>query len=149
MKKNISKIRNVLILSMTMLLINFSSCKKQKKNEVNDFNIELNDTIYLGSNTGKILNYKTENDKIDYLLSVIIENEYQDGIIVKDTFSDGTLSPWFGIYATKKGKMTIKGIILEEALNDMNYDIDSVLRIERKFLYFSKDVFVIDSIFKK
>lgn len=149
MKKNISKIRNVLILSMIILLINFSSCKKRKKIEVNDFSIELNDTIYLGSNTGKILNYKTDNDKIDYLLSVIIENEYQDGIIEKDTFSDGTLSPWFGIYATKKGKMTIKGIILEEALNDMNYDIDSVLRIERKFLYFSKDVFVVDSIFKK
>ncbi|MDX1830509.1 MAG: hypothetical protein R3342_13295 [Lutibacter sp.] len=134
---------------MIILLINFSSCKKRKKIEVNDFSIELNDTIYLGSNTGKILNYKTDNDKIDYLLSVIIENEYQDGIIEKDTFSDGTLSPWFGIYATKKGKMTIKGIILEEALNDMNYDIDSVLRIERKFLYFSKDVFVVDSIFKK
>jgi hypothetical protein len=143
----LKKISFLLIPALIISLILFS-CKKQKNDKANNFILELNDTLYLGANRGKILNYKTKNDKIDYLLSVIIENEYKSGIIEKDTFSNGTLSPWFGVYATKKGKMTIKGIILEEALNDLNYDIDSVLRIERKFLYFSKDVFVLDSILK-
>jgi len=147
------KISNLTYLIIFIILI---GCKPERKETVDsnkdlygNFRIQLSDTLYLGANTGKILNYKTEHDDIDYLLSVLIDNEYDNGILVKDTFSDGTLSPWFGVYANNKGKMVIKGIILEEDLNDRNSHIDSVLRIERTFFYFSKEVYVLDSIFRK
>jgi len=139
-----------------MIFVVLIGCKSERKENVDSdkiifdkFQLQLSDTLYLGENIGKILDYKTKYDDIDYLLSVIIENEYQNGILVKDTFSDGTLSPWFGVYANKTGKMVIKGTILEEALNDRNTDIDSILKIERTFLYFSKEVYVLDSILKK
>ena len=76
--------------------------------------IELSDTLYLGKNVGDIKDYKIEHDDIDYLLTVIIDNEYHDGIVVKDTFSDGTLSPWFGVYANKKDKAIDLAIELEK-----------------------------------
>ena len=143
-------------LSYLIIFIVLIACKDERKETVDSnkdiydkFEIELSDTLYLGKNVGDIKDYKTEHDDIDYLLTVIIDNEYHDGIVVKDTFSDGTLSPWFGVYANKKGKMVIKGIIIEEALNDRNSDIDSILKIESTFFYFSKEVYVLDSIFKK
>ncbi len=123
---------------------------EKKKTEYNEYIglIELSDTIYIGKNVGKIVNYKPRRSDIDYLLSVIIENEYDNGRIVKDTFSDGTLAPWFGVYANKIGFKKIRGTILEEALNDDKSKFDSVLRIERTFIHFVKEVYVMDSIFR-
>lgn len=124
---------------------------KDGNSEIDGFNklkIKLADTIFLGGNVGQIINYEPKRNDIEYLLSVIIENEYENGIFVKDTFSDGTLTPWFGVYANKKGFKNVKGIILEEALNDKKTKNDSILRIERTFIHFSKKVYVIDSIFK-
>jgi hypothetical protein len=158
-----------------LFLANFTSCKNNKHlkgkdlynksdkievikifkdgnskiDEYSELNMELADTIFLGGNVGNITNYKPRRNDIEYLLSVIIENEYNNGIIVNDTFSDGTLAPWFGVHANKTGYKIIKGIIVEEGLNDTKTEIDSVFRIERTSVHFSKKVYVIDSIFKK
>lgn len=120
--------------------------KMLKFSDYKDLKIEFNDTIHIGRNIGRIINYKPKRNDIDYLLSVIIENEYENGRIVKDTFSDGTLAPWFGVYANKKGVKNIKGVILEEALNDTNTFKDSILHIERTFIHFSISSYVLDSI---
>ncbi len=145
--------RNFTCLILFSVLIACKSDKKETVDSPNDisekFKFHLNDTLYLGANTGSISDYQPEQDDLKYLLSVIIENEYDDGIVDKDTFSDGTLSPWFGVYAINTGKMIVKGTILEEALNDRNTDKDSLLIIEKKYMYFSKEVFVLDSIHKK
>src|SRR5690606_32517224 len=145
--------RNFTYLIMIFVLM---ACKSEKKEIVDSpkdisekFKFHLNDTLYLGANTGTISDYQTEQEDLKYLLSIIIENEYEDGVVDKDTFSNGTLSPWFGVYATKTGKMVVNGVILEEALNDRNTDKDSILRIEKKYMYFSKEVYVLDSIYKK
>ncbi|MGM1057454.1 MAG: hypothetical protein ACQEWG_16330 [Bacteroidota bacterium] len=145
--------RNFIYLIAIFMLAGCNSDKKETvasmESASDKFKFELNDTLYLGENVGEISDYKTKHKDIDYLLSVIIENQYEDGIAVKDTFSDGTLSPWFGVYANKKGKMIVKGTILEEALNDRTTDKDSILKIERTFFHFSKEVYVLDSIHKK
>ena len=102
------------------------------------FNIELKDTLILGYNKGRILDYEKRNDNDDCLLSVIIENEYSDGVIRKDTFSDGSLSPWFGVCAFKKGLKKIKGAVLEEILTES----DSAVHIAQTYHYFSLNVYV-------
>ena len=142
----------------TYLIVIFTlvGCQSDKKETVasmgdapDKFKFELDDTLYLGENVGEITDYQTEQKDIPYFLSVIIENQYEDGATVKDTFSNGTMNPWFGVYANKKGKMIVKGTILEEAVNDRNWDKDSTVKIERTFLHFSKEVYVLDSINKK
>jgi len=79
---------------------NFNTTKKRiysddslrSLNEMFNFDIELADTLVLGYNKGKILNYKKPKEKgALFLLSVIIENKYE--VIKRDTFSNGTLSP--------------------------------------------------------
>lgn len=155
-------------LKLILIVIIFQSCKNEKYNsegnnnqidqysqivtnktsklsDYKELKIEFNDTIYLGRNIGKIINYKPKRNDIDYLLSVIVENEYENGRIVTDTFSDGTLAPWFGVYANDKGIKNIKGVILEEALNDTNTFKDSILRIERTFIHFSIRSYVVAS----
>ncbi|MDO6818991.1 hypothetical protein Q4597_07425 [Zobellia sp. 1_MG-2023] len=110
------------------------------------FRLEIPDTIEVGKNIGKVLNYNSNYSSDKYYLSdyhfltVIVENEYENGLIKKDTFSDGSFTPGFGIFARKKGNQTVRGSILEEIV----YDIpsDSSLVAKEHIKYFERDVFV-------
>ena len=113
------------------------------KNIINEnmssyFLIDLPDTIKLGKSLGQISHYSS-NYKADYnLISVVVENEYSETVMKRDTFSDGTLNPKFGINTYKTGEQKIKGFIIEEILNR-----DSTsLMIRKHKKYFEKEVFV-------
>lgn len=139
---------NYLRLFCFVILIGCNADPKADKSNLEStkrFGIELNDTIYLGGNVGHITDFKSNNEKGDVLLTVLIENEYDKGKITIDTFSNGTLSPWFGVFAIKKGAKTIKGTLLEE-YKPNEQESDSILKIHRTFVHFSIDVIVIDSI---
>ena len=111
------------------------------------FEIEIKDTLEVGKNIGKIKSYYSDFSGDDHLLSVIVNNKYNNGIVKKDTFSDGTLKPRFGIFAPKKGKQKVSLIILEEVLNEVKASKDSsVLNILKHKKYFEKEVYVRDTI---
>jgi len=136
-------------------LKNFSSTKKKivTENSLNpivnnqfNFDIELADTLTLGYNKGKILGYKEPKEGDDCLLSVIIENKYEDGIVKRDTFSNGTLNPNFEVYVFEKGVKTIKGAVLEEILSIVEINGESAVQIDKTYKYFSLNSYVKDTL---
>lgn len=136
--------------SQTQKIEKIQAIEQNPEDGFNYKNLEmsLGDTIYLGSNVGNITKYKPIKKGDNHLLSIIIENEYEEGITEKDTFSNGTLQPWFGVYAMKTGPKIIKGVVMEEALTKKKENNDSILSIVRTFIHFSKPVYVLDSIHK-
>jgi antitoxin component YwqK of YwqJK toxin-antitoxin module len=109
------------------------------------FKIKVPDTLKVGKNKGELVSYNSNFKGQNILVSVIVENKYSDSEIKKDTFSDGTLTPYFGIYAHKTGKKKIKVTLLEEVLNEIKVTNDSsFLRIIKHNKYFEKEVYVID-----
>lgn len=108
------------------------------------FEIEISDTLRIGKNAARIKNYVTNfhNRERNYL-SVIIENEYQDGEIKRDTFSDGTLQPYFGVSIFKTGKQIIKGKIQEKILTKTKDSTDWYsVSMGDHYKYFEKEVYV-------
>lgn len=120
-------------------------------NKVNEqlssfFEIEIKDTLVVGKNIGKIVSYTSDFYGSDHLISVIVDNEYSDGRVKKDTFSDGTLNPKFGIYSSNIGMQKISLVILEEVLNEVEVSEDSsFLNILKHKKYFDKTVYVMDT----
>ena len=111
------------------------------------FTIEIADTLNLGKNLGQIKRYNTNFKGDDNLLSVIVKNRYSVNEVKNDTFSDGTLTPSFGIFALKKGKQKVNIILLEEVLIEVRIKKDSsVIRILKHKKYFEKEVYVKDTI---
>lgn len=113
------------------------------------FEILIPDTIRMGKNIARVKNYVSDyddDDVDDLLISVIIENKYSENEIKKDTFSDGTLKPFFGIIGFKKGKQIVKGIIEEKTLKTKEIKKDSsILMILNHYKRFEKEVYVTDS----
>jgi hypothetical protein len=109
------------------------------------FILNVPDTIKLGKNK-LTLNYYDNSTKSDHnFLNVIIENKYSENKIKKDTFTDGTRNPFFGVYAYKKGPLTISGIIEEKILTEKKIHTDSAeLTVEDKYKFFKKNVYVTD-----
>ena len=72
-----------------------------------------------------------------------MDNKYSESKIQKDTFGDGNLKPFFGIYAYKTGKLKIQGKIREQILN-RTIDNDSLhtFTISEHYKYFEKDIYV-------
>jgi hypothetical protein len=110
------------------------------------FELEIPDTLRIGKNAARIKNYVSNyNDREANLLSVIIDNEYSESEIKKDTFGDGTLKPFFGISIYRKGKQTIKGKIQEKVLTKTKDSTDLyTLTIAEHYKYFEKEVYVWD-----
>jgi hypothetical protein len=104
------------------------------------FTIELNDTIKVGKTVGKLKYYGKPKGYSSRFIYIVIDNEYAGNIIKKDTFTDDADKLWFGINAYKKGKLKIKGMI-EEELSFVRAE-SSDMKIERKYKYFEKDLFV-------
>jgi hypothetical protein len=100
----------------------FDSNGKIKIGPSTFFQLEIPDTLKIGKNIARVKKYVTNYNKTDdfltskNLLTVIVDNHYSEKEIRKDTFSDGTLKPFFGIYCYKTGKQKIKGILKETIL---------------------------------
>jgi hypothetical protein len=106
------------------------------------FKVKLPDTIKLGKNRGEIRYYSTKKADDKYL-SVIVDNEYSEGVIKRDTFLKEPNYTWFGVFAHKVGKKKVKIRIVEELL----VSIDSAnLRHTFHSKYFEKKVYVKDTI---
>lgn len=138
------------------LILRDSSYKNQsfyfdKKGEIKTepstyFELDIPDTLRVGKNLARIKKYVTNNYGNERnLISVIMDNQYSESKIQKDTFSDGTLKPFFGIYAYKTGKFKIQGKIKEQILNLKKED-DSLnnFTLSEHYKYFEKDVYVWD-----
>jgi len=116
-------------------------------NKSNFFELEIPDTIILGKNIARVKSYVADTSKIEErFLTVIVENEYSDSKIKKDTFSDGTLQPYFGVYGPKKGKHLIKGIIEDKTiLSDELVKDSAKIVIVNHYKIFEKNVYVTEN----
>ncbi|NJY61899.1 hypothetical protein HC174_03900 [Salinimicrobium sp. CDJ15-81-2] len=77
------------------------------------FTIKVPDTLTQGPNKGIAELYTFNKPFESRASSVIIENKYPDGSIVKDTFFGNPENLEFGIYASEGGDKQIKGEISE------------------------------------
>ena len=101
-------------------------------NQTDLFEFKIPDTISLGKHIGRITKYKRiKKQNIDYLLSVIVSNQYEDSKIKMDTFSNGTLNPFFGINGFKTGTQEIELLIEEQIIEPYEKDKDSFLGITK------------------
>ncbi|MFD2915486.1 hypothetical protein [Psychroserpens luteus] len=146
------------ILNLILLLILLASCG-QKENKTTDsklknsaltnqtelFEFKIPDTISLGKHIGRITKYKrNKKPNFDYLLSVIVSNQYEDSKIKMDTFSNGTLNPFFGINGFKTGTQEIELIIEEQIIEPYKKDKDSFLGITKLYHQYDARIIVVD-----
>ena len=104
------------------------------------FELDIPDTLRIGKNLARVKNYVTNfNNGESNLLTVIIDNQYSEIEFKKDTFSDGTLKPFFGIYGYQVGKQKIKGKLEEKIMTRQD---SSTLTINHHYKYFEKEVYV-------
>lgn len=110
------------------------------------YELKIPDTIELGKskkNIGRLLKYNSNFKTADLsLVWVVIENQYSENSIKKDTFSDGTMTPKFGIFGYKPGIQKVNGFIIE----DIIYEDSISLTIKKHKKYFEKQVYVKDTI---
>lgn len=109
------------------------------------FNIHINDTLPIGKNIGKLDYISNSKDYDLQFIYVIIENEYSNGFIKKDTFTDDINNLWFGVNTYKKGELKIRGVIQEELAKEKIINADSSELVIKKInKYFEKDVFIFE-----
>lgn len=108
------------------------------------FSFSIPDTVSLGKHVGRLTTYNKslESDK-DYLLSVIVTNQYAESEIKTDTFSDGTLQPFFGINAYKLGTQEYTIIVEEQILEDVMKESDSFLNITKVYHEYGAKITVV------
>ncbi len=140
------------IIAIIILIVLFS-CKKENLKKENKSELQISilipDTLKIGTNYGKVFGYTKKPKGNDmHLLTVIVENEYGNNEIRRDTFSDGTLEPFFKILRTKKGKQLLKFSIEEKIVSDMEIKSDtSTLLISTNEYYYSREFLVLDEEF--
>lgn len=111
------------------------------------FKLNIDDTIVLGPNKGTINYYSNIKDYTDRYMYVILENQYSETLIKKDTFTEDIDKLWFGIYAHKVGDLLVTGVIEEQLVYYKKTIKDSAeLTIDSKFKYFEKKVYVKDTL---
>jgi len=111
------------------------------------FVLQIPDTIQIGKNIAHINNYISNANDFDVrYLKVIIENRYSDTEKRIDTFTNGSSSPFFGIYADKIGWKIVEGMIEEKTIKTDTINMDSLsLTIVDQYRYFKKEVYVSDN----
>lgn len=147
--------KNQIIFILTILIFTIS-CKieksepKNEKSKIGNFSFIISDTLAYGKNLARISKYNRnlkENETA--LISIIIENELEDGSMKIDTFSDGLKTPFFGISKYTKGKHKIEIKVEEKLLQSKSLPNDSMY-LEIKDIYYTYvfDVFVMDKEYK-
>lgn len=110
------------------------------------YKMEFPDTITLGKNIGRIRYNSNFIKAREKFLQVIIDNQYSDFEVKKDTFVEDFNNTRFGVFAHKKGIKVITGTIIEKLVyvTEINKD-SSELIIKTHEKYFEKEVYVKDS----
>lgn len=110
------------------------------------FELEISDTLIIGKNGARIKNYVTHyNNRERNFITVIVDNKYSESETRKDTFGDGTFTPFFGITTSKLGKQKIIGKIQEKVVTVVKDSMHSeYLEIMEHYKYFEKEVYVSD-----
>jgi len=107
------------------------------------FFVKLNipDTLKKGRNICKLNFFSDIKDKKYFL--IMVENRMDNNEIVIDTFPQEQDFSRFGIYASKRGKLNVKGIIDENYFEISNKSNDSSFAIQKsRKLYFETEVYV-------
>lgn len=113
------------------------------ENQSSFFTVNLSDTLNLGKNEGNLIYCSITNKNSERHLYVIIDNEYEGGVIKKDTFfikENGKNR--FGVYAYKLGILKVKGMILERELHEKKDERYSELEFIDHHKYFQKKIYV-------
>jgi len=112
-------------------------------NKSSYFKISVPDTIPVGKTVAKLeyVSKPTEGYKTRFVY-IIVQNEYPGNIIRKDTFTDDLDKLWFGVFASKKGPLTIKGTIEEELSYLKILHDSSSFTVKKSFKQFEKTFWV-------
>lgn len=108
------------------------------------FELAIQDSLILGRNVGEIFYH---HDTLGYqkrYITIVVDNQYSENLIKKDTFVGEENKNWFGIYNYKIGKQKISGSIEEQLVFptlDKNGAPNYTIRTFTK--YFKKEVYVI------
>ncbi|CAA0226078.1 toxin-antitoxin system YwqK family antitoxin [Tenacibaculum maritimum] len=106
------------------------------------YTLKIPDTLKLGKNVAHI-NYNSNFNADEKHLYIIIDNNYSDSEIKRDTFIEKPNKSRFGIFTHKKGVKMVKGTIIEQLLYKKKINSDSLeLKIEEHKKYFEKEVYV-------
>ena len=103
------------------------------------FTINIPDTLTRGPNMGIAELYTFNKPYESRASSVIIENQYPDGSVVKDTFFGNPEKLEFGVFASEGGIKTIKGEISEILLTRDGEGNGHKIKVTS---FFSEDIFV-------
>lgn len=106
------------------------------------FELAIEDTLILGRNVGEIFYH---HDTLGYqkrYITIIVDNQYSESQVKKDTFVGEESKNWFGIYNHKIGNKTVSGIIEEQLIFDGDNKNSSEYIIRTSTKYFEKEVFV-------
>ena len=144
-KREILKINDELFLNQE---IKYDNNKNIDYSRSSFFKLNIKDTLFLGGSIGEIMYYP---DTIGYnkrFIRIIVDNQYSDELIKKDTFGGYDDKNWFGIYNHRIGKKTISGIIEQDLIYKRNHTFkdSSGYFIETRKKYFKKEVYIKDTI---
>lgn len=106
------------------------------------FKLRLKDTLVLGGNKGEVFYY---HDTLGYqkrYIRIIIDNQYSENNVKKDTFVGEESENWFGIYNHKIGNKTVSGMIEEQLIFDGESKTSPEYKIITFTKYFKEEVYV-------
>jgi antitoxin component YwqK of YwqJK toxin-antitoxin module len=115
-----------------------------EESESSFFEIILPKNIQIGKNAINLKYYSPKSENSERHLYVIVDNEYEKGVVKKDTFfiKDNEKNR-FGIYVYKPGKLKVMGVILDRELYEREVDKNySELEFKDHKKYFEIDLFV-------
>ena len=121
----------------------FDEDSKIDYSKSNFFEITLNDTLNLGKNVGVVKYFSNQKGFDLQNVFIVIDNEYEKGMIKKDSFIETPNKSRFGVFGLEAGSKTVKGTIIEQVAFKKKVSQDSfelkLLNIKR---YFDKEVFI-------
>lgn len=109
------------------------------------FELKIKDTLILGGNMGEIFYYYDTLGYQKRYIRIIVDNQYSEDLIKKDTFVGEKSKNWFGIYNYKTGNNTISGIIEDQLIftnedkNPPEYTIRTITKYFEKEVYIKED----------
>lgn len=123
-------------------IIRYDSKDKIDYKNSSFFDLRIKDTLVVGGNKGEVFYY---HDTLGYqkrYIRIIIDNQYSENMVKKDTFVGEESKNWFGIYNRKTGNKTVSGIIEENLIYNGDSEASSEYTIRTFTKYFKEEVYV-------
>ena len=123
-------------------IIKYNSNGKIDYKNSSFFELKIKDTLFLGGNKGEIFYHHDTLGFQKRYIRIIIDNQYFENLVKKDTFVGNENKNWFGIYNNKIGKKTVSGIVEEQLIfvNENKFQPKFIIRTYTK--HFKKEVYV-------